>query len=143
MKEASFWKEKQIEKKKEQNPGWKALTEVEVLTTKKTSENLDTQNKLFSIQSLSTAEEFQMTPLISSAALARTAEGGECFHRRTCLPELPTREENTSLPPDPLCSSSLTAFFCKASSQEKAAYHPVLHPWQLLGVVGEFTPEAI
>lgn len=104
-----------------------------MVTAKKTLENLDTQNKSFSIQSLSTVEEFQMTPLISPAALASAAEQGWCFHRRTCLPELPTREENACLPPDPLCSPP-TAFFCKVSSQEKADYHPALHPWQLLGV---------
>lgn len=74
-------------KKKKINPGWKALTEV--VTTKKTLENLDTQNKSFSIQSLSTVEEFQMTPLISPAALASAAEQGYVLSQADLPPRAP------------------------------------------------------
>lgn len=82
-----------------------------------------------------------MTPLISPAALASAAEQGWCFHRRTCLPELPTREENACLPPDPLCSSP-TAFFLQGFITREGRLPPCTPSLAALGGVCEFTQEA-
>lgn len=65
-----------------------------------------------------------MMPLISPEALASAVEGGKCLNSTTRLPELPAREENASLLPNPLRSSPPGDFLSKASSTRESRLSP-------------------
>ena len=93
----------------EQNPGWKALTGV--LTTKKTSQNVHTHNKSSSIQSLSTAEESQLLPLLSPQTFTGTGKAASSGTGGAAFLELPVKDGIPLL----LTFCLLPALSCKAS----------------------------
>lgn len=139
-KSSKFLERKTKSKKSsnEQNPGWKALTGV--LTTEKTSENLHTQNKSSPIQSLSTAEESQLLPLLSPQTLCSTGKAASGGTGGAAFLQLPARDRALPLL---LTLSLCPALSCKASPQEESASHPALPPGQPWEGTREFSQEEI
>lgn len=121
----------------EQNPGWKALTGV--LTTEKTSQNVHTHNKSSSIQSLSTAEESQLLPLLSPQTFTGTGKAASSGTGGAAFLELPVKDGIPLL----LTFCLLPALSCKASPQEESASCHAFLLWQPWEGTGQFPWEEI